>query len=300
MKMQADALTEETVKTFLNQYKFGSNLNDDSLALNIMLSMNDVSLGNLASEVIISLRSVFGISDAQIDVQLISMVSRLIHLVGRDDASKTGKQDLAFAMKSLQSHSNPILKSMALKFLTGVSEQMQPSIQTADMPNDLSAEIQALKQTAAEPLTEQVSPNVPTNVSVASGTSELFDFQAGNNVIQSSDRSARVDARQSLIGLHSESGNSSAHMAAVMNQGEISQVGFVDLNGIPMLVMTPFVAAIIASAATNQYIRNKHKVAIVCDSVACLDGLERTDSIYVVDLNKDLSVESFLSCIKSW
>ena len=94
MKMQADALTEETVKTFLNQYKFGSNLNDDSLALNIMLSMNDVSLGNLASEVIISLRSVFGISDAQIDVQLISMVSRLIHLVGRDDASKTGKQDL--------------------------------------------------------------------------------------------------------------------------------------------------------------------------------------------------------------
>ena len=125
-------------------------------------------------------------------------------------------------MKSLQSHSNPILKSMALKFLTGVSEQMQPSIQTADMPNDLSAEIQALKQTAAEPLTEQVSPNVPTNVSVASGTSELFDFQAGNNVIQSSDRSARVDARQSLIGLHSESGNSSAHMAAVMNQERFS------------------------------------------------------------------------------
>jgi hypothetical protein len=61
------------------------------------------------------------------------------------------------------------------------------------------------------------------------------------------------------------------------------------------MVMTPFVAALITSYVSKQLQEQRLKVAIVCDSVACLDGMERVDSIYLVDASKDLSSQSFVS-----
>ena len=293
-----DQLTSQSVKAFLNDYEFGFNLHNDALGLNIVLSLSDISLGDIISEVLVSLRSIFNISDAQIDIQLVSLISRVSQMASSDKLTDIQIQDFKLALKELSTHSNQTLRNLANKFLKSGSIGSSQSTQPSDASSNFHAEMLALQSKASEPLSEQVAPTTAAPLSSGQSDMALFDatLQSNGKVITAGKGSIVVDASQSMAGIHATTSGASAHLSAIIDSKQnVHQVGVVDLNGIPIMVMTPFVAALITSYVSKQLQEQRLKVAIVCDSVACLDGMERVDSIYLVDASKDLSSQSFVS-----
>ena len=314
---QIDSVEVPQMSSFLREYTFGQNLQNDALALSIMLSMTDVSLGTLSTDILSSLKTIFNLSTSQIDVHLVGMIAKFVHLGEAGQLNDGNLVALKQALGDLQNHSNTTLRNLANRSsrLTsnssgaplggfdggGVPFSDQPALSDqgggalSDQGSSaLHAELAALQSKSTEPATGQLSPTVSAPVSFSGERQDAFNPASNAMVAQSEDGSVKVDVSRTLaeIAVHTSAGAAAFTSATVDPKGRIHQVGIVELNGIHM-VMSPLVAALISNLVSKRIQENRAKVAIVCDSVACLDGMERTDSIYVVDVSKDLSVLTF-------
>lgn len=296
------------LRSFLREYVFGQSLQDDALALTIMMSMDPMTLGGMMEDIMASLKTMFNLSTSQIDVNLIGFISKFKQLPDDwKDNHPSQMRVLKLALEDLQNHQNTTMQNLARDMLQslgtrGTMETMPISEQGSitENPASFQAELQALQLQAIEAPTGQLAPTVAAPLSFSGESGDAFS--TGNvrsalpQVASSEDGMVKVDVSNTLaeVSMHTEFGAAAYTSATIDPDGRVHQAGIVELNGLHM-VLSPLVAALISSLVSKRIQENRAKVAIVCDSVVCLDGMERTDSIYVVDVSKDLSTQTFVN-----